>query len=222
MRRSRCGSGWLPPPPGCLHPSSPPAPASRAGTWPLMCAGTLPSRPPARRSTRRCCFLGDCVVPWQGEAARTPTGYESLWYDTFSGSHAAASEKRQYNSSYASSKYKILNRSYSPLATNENAEDDQRKYPLVFILVLQSWKALLELLCSAPPVAAASSSLTVSQLLCSGAASASVCTLPHGNTTLLSEKVSWWSTLTSLSCTFTWFYSSFGLLQKQSVVLCPL
>lgn len=187
-----------------------------------MLVGTLPSSPPAWCSTRRCCFLGACVVPWQDEAAQTPTGCESLWYDTFSGSHAAASEKRQYNSSYASSKYKILNGSHSPLAANENAEDDQQKYPLVFVLVSQSWKALLELLGSAPPVAAAPSSLTVSQPLCSGAASAFVCTLPHGNTALPAEEASWSRTLTSLSCTFTWFYSSFGLLQKQGVILCPL
>lgn len=93
---------------------------------PLMHEETLSSC----LSAQRCCFFGDYVVPWQDEVAQTPTGYESLWYDTFSGSHAAASEKRQYNLSYTSSKYKTLNRSYSPLTTNKNTEDEQQKYPL--------------------------------------------------------------------------------------------
>lgn len=99
---------------------------------PLMHAETLWSCLPALRSAQRCCFFGDYVVPWQDEVAQTPTGYESLWYDTFIGSHAAASEERQYNLSYTSSKYKTLNRSYSPLTANKNTEDDQQKYPLPY------------------------------------------------------------------------------------------
>lgn len=104
-RSQRGSSSFLPDPQAiCIPPLLP--------NWlhvpeqPSMHAEAPQSCVPALRSAQRCCCFGDFVVPWQDEVAQTPTGYESLWYDTFSGSHAAASEKRQYNWSYASSKYK--------------------------------------------------------------------------------------------------------------------
>lgn len=78
--------------------------------------------PPTPRSAQQC-FFGNYFVPQHEEVAPTPTGCESLWYDTFGGSHAAASEKRQHNLSCTSSKYKTLNGSCSPLTTDQNAED---------------------------------------------------------------------------------------------------
>lgn len=79
--------------------------------------------PPAPRSAQQHCFFGNYIVPQHEEVAPTPTGCESLWCDTFTGSHAAASEKRQHNLSCTSSKYKTLNGSCSPLTTDQNAGD---------------------------------------------------------------------------------------------------
>lgn len=45
----------------------------------------------------------------------------------------------KYNSSHTSSKYETLNRSYFPLTTNKNTEDEQQKYPFA-IWVLQDWE----------------------------------------------------------------------------------
>lgn len=45
----------------------------------------------------------------------------------------------KYNSSHTSSKYEILNRSYSLLTANKNTEDEQQKY-LFAIWVLQDWE----------------------------------------------------------------------------------
>lgn len=126
MRRSPHGPSLFLPTPSSSdsHFSSDPGFTCRSAQ-PSMQAET-----PVIVERRDVVSLAICAVPQQDEVAQTPTGYESLWYDTFSGSHAAASEKRRYNSSYTGSKYKTPNRSYSPLTTNKNTEDERQKYPL--------------------------------------------------------------------------------------------
>lgn len=158
----------------------------------------------------RCCFSGDDVVAWQDEVAQTPTGYESLWYDTLSGSHAAASEeKRQYNSSHTSSEYETLNRSYSPLTANKNT--------LLPYGCCRTGKALLELLMAAP---AKGNSLILSGCQSDFCSSAWRCCL--GSHFLLGVSHCCHSELVGLGLSLLHsrlFHSNFSLFQRQGIVV---